>query len=139
MRSWRGYVSSESSVSSSNSSINDSASYASTNVSDGGNNKKSISRKKKSKNNKTKTEKKSKKLRRTINEPYGILIPKHSGRRKASRVRKIGHLNVTDKEDNILIINSACNQSMIHVAACKVRKHFFFNRFKCYCLSTVSK
>ena len=118
MRTRRGYVSSEDKDSLTTSSFNDSTFSATTDISDDGRDKKSISKRKTKYN--SKINKKRKKLSQTINAPHGILIPKLVEKQKSGRVCKFGNLDVADKDDNILIIDSACDQSMIHVSACKI-------------------
>ena len=58
----------------------------------------------------------SKKIRRTLNSPHGILVPK----RKSRHIYKKGNFYISTGNENILIINSVCDQSMIHASSCHV-------------------
>ena len=55
---------------------------------------------------------KKKKLRRTLQSPMGILLPKKS---KSRRVTKSRGLDIPTPDEHIMVIDSACDQSMVHV------------------------
>ena len=53
-----------------------------------------------------------------MNEPHGVLIE----RRKGRRIYKKSVLDFPTHDEHILIIDSACDQSMIHISSCRVLK-----------------
>ena len=85
---------------------------------------------KKSKHTHKKRSGKKQKMRRTISNPFGILVPKSSSAtRKQRRISKKGRFDIASPEEHIMVIDSACDQSMVHQHACKVLSYTseFFN------------
>ena len=60
-------------------------------------------------------------MRRTHSTPFGAILPKSSGgTRQIRRVVKTHNCDVPSPDEDIMIIDSACDQSMVHRRACKV-------------------
>ena len=59
------------------------------------------------------------KRRRALVSPVGVLVPKGNAW-KQRRVTKRGYLDISSGDDHIMIIDSACDQSMVHSSACMV-------------------
>ena len=60
-----------------------------------------------------------KSVRRTINSPHGILVPKNKTK-KVRRINKRGCLDVATGDEHILIVDGACDQSIVHTSVCLI-------------------